>query len=135
VSIPTKFPRPVIVGLVLAVVLDTIMQITWKLAVARVPEGAPLEAAVRAVFTTPLFYVAMLTLSAQLWNWLRVLAHADLSFAQPITALSYVTVIAISHGWLHEKLSPTKLAGVALIFVGVFFISRTPFRTTGHPPS
>jgi drug/metabolite transporter (DMT)-like permease len=134
-SPPAKFPRPVVAGLVLAVLLDTIMQIVWKLAVAHVPEGASLAPAARAVLATPLFYLAMFALVAQLWNWLRVLAHADLSFAQPITALSYITVIAISCGWLHEKISSTKIAGVGLIFLGVFLISRTPFRTTGQPPS
>jgi drug/metabolite transporter (DMT)-like permease len=135
VSAPTKFPRTVVAGLVLAVVLDTVMQIVWKLSVAHVPAGASLGAAVCAVLTTPLFYVAMLALVAQLWNWLRVLAHADLSFAQPITALSYITVIAISCGWLHEKISLTKVIGVALIFVGVFCISRTPFRTVEQADS
>ena len=129
---PTKYPRAIVAGLVLAVVLDTITQIVWKLAVGHVPAGAPLRVAVGTVLSTPLFYVAMLALVAQLWNWLRVLAHADLSFAQPITALSYVTVLAISGGWLHERISPTKLIGVALILAGVFFISRSPCRTGGR---
>ena len=38
----------------------------------------------------------MVALVAQLANWLWVLAQADLSFAQPITALSYITVLAFS---------------------------------------
>ena len=134
-SAPTKFPRAVVAGLALAIVLDTVMQIVWKLAVAHVPAGAPFGVGVRAVLATPLFYVAMVALLAQLWNWLRVLAHADLSYAQPITALSYIAVIAISCGWLHENLSLTKIIGVALILVGVCFISRTSMRTTGHPPA
>ena len=127
---PTKYPRAIVAGLVLAVVLDTITQIVWKLAVGHVPAGAPLRVAVGTVLSTPLFYVAMLALVAQLWNWLRVLAHADLSFAQPITALSYVTVLAISRGFLHESLTPPRLLGVALILIGVYCISRTAVRTS-----
>jgi drug/metabolite transporter (DMT)-like permease len=73
----------------------------------------------------------MLAFGAQLFNWIRVLARSDLSFAQPFTALSYISVLAISHHSLHENLSVSKMAGVVLILVGVFFISRTPFRTTG----
>ena len=64
---------------------------------------------------------------------MRVLARADLSFAQPFTALGYITVLAISAHSLHEQISAPKVLGVALILLGVFFISRTPFRTTGVP--
>ena len=77
----------------------------------------------------------MLAFGAQLFNWVRVLARADLSFAQPFTALSYISVLAISAHSLHENISTAKVLGVALILLGVFFISRTPFRTTGaHGP-
>ena len=46
-------------------------------------------------------------------------------------------MLAISARSLHEDISATKALGVALILLGVFFISRTPFRTTGvggHQP-
>ena len=51
------------------------------------------------------------------------------SFAQPITALSYVTVLAISARFLHEDLPPSRLAGVGLILAGVWLVSRTPAET------
>jgi drug/metabolite transporter (DMT)-like permease len=60
---------------------------------------------------------------------MQVLAEADLSFAQPFTALSYVTVLAISNYQLHERVSLMRLLGVSLILVGVFFISRTSHST------
>ena len=134
---PTKLPGAVVVGLVLAIVLDTFIQITWKLAVSPIPSDASVVATVRGTLSSPLFYAAMLAFGAQLFNWMRVLARADLSFAQPFTALSYISVLAISCHWLGENLSVSKMFGVALILVGVFFISRTPFHTTGvddhHP--
>lgn len=114
-----KIPGSVIAGLVLAVVLDTIVQITWKLAVGT---GA-------GVLSSPFFYVAMLALGAQFYNWMRVLAKADLSFAQPFTALSYVSVLLISGRSLHESISFFQLLGVGLILLGVFLVSRTPSRT------
>ena len=124
-----KIPRAVVVGLVLAIVLDTIIQITWKLALADLPMGS--SAAVTAVgaLSSPFFYVAMLALIAQLFNWTRVLARADLSFAQPFTALSYLSVLALSGRFLHESISISKACGVGLILLGVFFISRTPSST------
>ena len=125
----TRLPGAVIGGLALAVVLDTIIQIAWKIAVAGLPETAPLTAVARQVLANPFFYVAMIGFAAEFFNWLRVLAHADLSFAQPITALSYISVLAISSFWLHEAVSARKIAGVALILVGVACISRTTAST------
>ena len=131
-GVPTKLPGAVVVGLILAIVLDTFIQITWKLSVSHVPADASVSATIREALANPLFYAAMLAFGAQLFNWVRVLARADLSFAQPFTALSYISVLAISCHSMGENLSVSKLFGVALILVGVFFISRTPFSTTGH---
>ena len=128
----TALPGAVVAGLVLAVVLDTFIQIAWKLAVSSAPGNATLSAAALGTLSSPLFYAAMLGLGAQLLNWIRVLARADLSFAQPFTALSYVTVLALSAQSLGEHISAAKVFGVCLILAGVFFISRTPFRS---PPS
>lgn len=117
------------VGLVLAVVLDTFIQIAWKMAVAGVPPTASLRRLTASVLASGWFYAAMLGFAAQLWNWLRVLARADLSFAQPFTALSYLTVLTLSHDLLHESLTATRLGGVTLILLGVYCVSRTPVRT------
>jgi len=66
---------------------------------------------------------------AQLTNWLRVLELSDLSYAQPITALSYVSVLWFSVTWLGEQLDPLKIAGIVLIMAGVWFISRGPHHS------
>ena len=130
----TKVPGAVIVGLVLAIILDTFIQITWKLSVTGLPPGTSLADSAGRVLASPWFYAAMAGFVAQLYNWVRVLARADLSFAQPFTALSYLTVLAISGSALHEHLSVTRVFGVALILVGVFCISRTPHRTPPAEP-
>lgn len=104
-------------GLILAVALDTVIQLTWKLGVGR------------GMLASPWFWVAMLAFAVQLANWLRVLARADLSYAQPFTALSYLTVLALSRRYLHETVSGCQWLGVGLILAGVFLISRTPSLT------
>ncbi len=125
-----KIPGAVVGGLIAAIVLDTVIQIAWKRAMVGLPAEASFAAIVGGAGRSPFFYAAMAAFAAQFVNWLRVLKHADLSFAQPFTALSYVSVLAISGRALHEDISAMKIAGVVLIFVGVLFISRTPFRTT-----
>ena len=125
-----KIPSVVILGIVLAIVLDTVVQISWKEAVLLVPDGASLVATAQNALLSPFFYLAMVAFAIQFVNWLRVLARADLSFAQPFTALSYITVLAISPFTVHEHVSVMRLLGVSLILVGVAFISRTSHSTT-----
>lgn len=125
----TRMPTTVAVGLVLAVALDTFIQLFWKMAVGGIPDNASMAATVAGALSHFYFYAAMSLFVVQLFNWTRVLANADLSFAQPFTALSYITVLSLSYHSLHERISPVKIAGVALIFLGVFFISRTPHST------
>ena len=127
----TRIPGTVVAGLVLAVALDTGIQVAWKLAVSGPPGDDSVRATALRALSSPWFYAAMAAFGAQLYNWTRVLARADLSFAQPFTALSYISVMAISTRSLHEHLSAFKLIGVGLVLLGVFFISRTPHRTGG----
>ena len=126
---PPASVRPstgVIVGLALAIVLDTCIQLAWKLAAGHTGEGAGTFHGLAAVLLNPWFALAMLAFAAQLWNWLRVLSRADLSFVQPFTALSYISVLGLSALWLHERISGRQGLGVCLILMGVWFISRTP---------
>ena len=72
----------------------------------------------------PLFIVLGLIFVLQLLVWLKVLEHADLSFAQPITALSYVAVCGLSVLWFGENLDARRLIGIALVLLGIWFVSR-----------
>ncbi len=121
-------------GLALAVVLDTVTQLCWKAAAAQIP---PLDAhlsTVLTLLTMPLLYVTIVLLVLQFLNWMVVLAHADLSYAQPITALSYVTVNAASAVLFQEPLSALRFVGLTMILLGVWFISRTHHHTGGTRP-
>jgi len=122
-------------GLALAVLLDTVIQLAWKQAAGGALGGPGLVRPLGAVLTSGWFAVAMVAFAAQLWNWLRVLAQADLSFAQPITALSYVSVLGCSVLLLHEQVSLRQGLGVGSILVGVWFISRTPPVSAGRAAS
>ncbi len=121
--------RTVWFGLALAITLDTVTQLCWKSAVGQVPESLGLWSSLTHVLSLPLFRVTLLLFLLQFVNWMTVLAQADLSYAQPITALSYVTVSAASTIFFHEPLSSLRLMGLALILLGVWFISRTDHRT------
>lgn len=96
----------------------------------RLPPLTEFADVVKTGLHQPLFIVLGLIFVLQLVVWLKVLEHADLSFAQPITALSYVTVCGLSVLWFEETLDARRLVGLALILLGIWFVSRGSALTT-----
>jgi drug/metabolite transporter (DMT)-like permease len=125
--------RRVVVGLVVAIALDTAGQLLWKLAATRLPPTLSPTVLLAAVVNDPLPLVVVGVFLVQLANWLLVLEHADLSYAQPITALSYVSVGLLSATWLGETLDAGKMIAIGLILVGVILVSAGP-ADSRHPP-
>ncbi len=123
--------RIVWLGLALTIVMDTLAQLSWKFAVEQVPDTIGLWQSLIETLSERWLYVALLLYTLQFFNWMIVLSHADLSYAQPITALSYVTVSGASSALFQEHLSLLRLVGLVMILLGVWFISRTTHRTTG----
>lgn len=122
-------PAWLVVRLALAVVLDTAVHVLWKLGADRLPGSLSVSALAQAAHEPLLLIVAVL-FAWQLVNWLRVLEGSDLSYSQPITSLSLITVLVVSATGLGESVAPAKLAGIALVFAGVWFISRTDHHST-----
>jgi drug/metabolite transporter (DMT)-like permease len=60
------------------------------------------------------------------------LSWADLTFVMPATAFGYVVIALLGRYWLHEQLSPSRWAGIALIVCAVGFVAGGPSRTE-HP--
>ena len=58
-----------------------------------------------------------------------VLGNADLSYAQPVTSLSYVTVFCLSVLYLKEAPDLIQIAGILFVLAGVWFISQTDHVT------
>ncbi len=124
-----KLPLHIWFGLILAVVLDTAVQISWKAAEMNIPSSATAIETILGTLAQPLFIGAALIFVVQYVNWMHVLKHVDLSFAQPITSLSNITILLFSATLLHEDVTLTRWAGVALILAGVWFISTTKHKT------
>ena len=127
-NLPRNVPLRVVLGLAAAVFIDTAVQITWKTAVLKIPDDTSLLAAF-AVFQEPFFIVVLCVMTLQFFNWMAVLSQADLSFAQPFTALSYVTVALISALFLGETVDRQQMLGIGFVIAGVWFISRTSHMT------
>lgn len=113
------------IGLTVAIALDTIVQLSWKSAVSEIPDVATPWATIEATLTQPMILVVIGLLLFQLVNWLQVLGCAQLSFVQPLTSLSRVTVCLASVIFLNEKVSFIQFGGILLVCAGVWFISRS----------
>lgn len=123
--IPRSVPATLIARLALAIALDTAVQVLWKLGAGQLPGTTSAMEAARAALHEPVFLLVAALFCWQLVNWLRVLEQSDLSYSQPITSLSFVSVFALSAVYLGESVDLAKVAGIALVFAGVWFISRT----------
>ncbi len=62
-------------------------------------------------------------------SYMTALSWADLTFVMPATAFGYVVVALLSRIWLHERLSPYRWAGIALIVCAVGFVAGGPPKT------
>jgi drug/metabolite transporter (DMT)-like permease len=113
------------VELALAIALDTAIQFFWKTAADRIPADVSMLATARVVLDHPIFLLLAVLMVAQFINWLKVLELADLSYAKPITSLSYVTVSIVSLLFLGETLHPVQILGIAIVIAGVWCITRT----------
>jgi drug/metabolite transporter (DMT)-like permease len=112
-------------GLILAIALDTGVQLLLKMVASGISDEASQWDLLAATLTQPVFFVAALFMVLQLFNWLEVLKLSDLSYAQPISSLSYVSVYVLSAVYFGEKIDALQIAGIVIIVAGVWCISRT----------
>jgi drug/metabolite transporter (DMT)-like permease len=87
-----------------------------------------------AVFT-PWIVLGIALLICFFASYLTALSWADLTFVLPVTALGNVLVALLARFWLHESISLTRWAGIALITVGVGFVAHGPSRTERPAPA
>jgi multidrug transporter EmrE-like cation transporter len=80
----------------------------------------------------PYVDVGILLLIGFFASYTTALSWADLTFVMPATAFGYVVIALMGRFWLHEQLSLSRWAGVALIVCAVGFVAGGPSRTE-HP--
>ena len=127
---PSSSPigRRVVAVLAIAIALDTLAQLLWKLAATRLPATLSPDALLHSIARDPLPLLVIGVFVLQLVNWLLVLERVDLSYAQPLTALGYVSVCLLSAWLFGERLDVHKGLGVLLVLVGVALVSASPAR-------
>ena len=78
------------------------------------------------LFSSPFVFGGFIFVFSGALFWLAVLSRWPLSLAYPLLSISYIIGIAASVVILKEKVSWVQVAGVVVIMVGVFLVSRGP---------
>ncbi len=138
-----RTPVRVWVGLLVAVALDAPVQLIWKALMIKYgdPARSPHELFTPDLagawhqarwFTREVRFWALFALFAcQFLDWIYVLGNADLSFAQPFTALSYVVVSGCAVAFFHEHLTVVRVLGIGAILAGVVLVGSSDARAPG----
>ncbi len=113
-------------GLGCTIALDSLAQLLWKQLAIALPDGADLATLLMSAARLRNAWIMALVLLGQLLLWLAILRRTELSFAQPMTSLSYVSVSLLSVIWLGEPLHLRSVLSVGLILLGVLLISASP---------
>lgn len=119
--------------------------LSFVLAVASVSLNALAQIALRKAMLTigaipslgePMAFILTFLRNVYLWGgmacyalsialWLAVLSTTQVTVAYPMLSIGYVIAAVLSFFILGEMIPPFRLAGIALICVGVILISRT----------
>jgi drug/metabolite transporter (DMT)-like permease len=125
----TRVPIVIWLGLLSTIILDTVVQMTWKTLVIQIPDGVGLAAAVKIVGAQSYFYYLLILFVMQFFCWMILLGKADLTYVKPFTSLSLVTVSVCAAILFNEHIGSMRIAGIAMMIAGVWLISGTDHKT------
>lgn len=114
----------------LCALLTTVGQIVLKAGVSTPALGSVLGSGSTLLFlvralTSPVVIGGLVLYGASAALWLVVLARADLSYALPLVSLGFVFSAIYAHYVLHEPVGLLRIAGIALIILGVTCVARS----------
>jgi len=85
----------------------------------------PVDSAIR-VAKEPFIWIGLALFGISAAVWIVVLSRAQLSFAYPFAALTYVIILVFDRVFLKVNQPALRWMGVAFIVSGIILISRTP---------
>ena len=57
--------------------------------------------------------------------WLMVLSRVEVGFAYPLLSVGYIVNAVAGYYLFQENLSPSRITGILIIVVGVYFVTRS----------
>lgn len=118
--------------ILIAVAMEVVGQLLYKSGINRMHgfQGSPFDVLPVLRFTAEALtnwrvLAGIGVYCAQAGVWWAVLSRADLSYAFPLTSMSYVILLIASRAFLGEHISLTRWMGATAIVFGVYLITRS----------
>ena len=89
------------------------------------PTASAVPSIVMRIALSPLVIAGMSCYVLGSFFWLIALSRVQLSFAYPFASLSYVLIFVATYYFFGETINAWRLAGMAVICLGVLLISRS----------
>ncbi len=80
--------------------------------------------------SSELVWTGIILYASNFFLWMLILSRLDLVVAIVFASIGYLILPILSIGFLHEKVSLVRWAGIALIMLGVYFVSRRSGENT-----
>jgi multidrug transporter EmrE-like cation transporter len=113
--------------IVATVSFSAIAQIAFKIGMTslRAAQPANATAAALAAMTSPFIWAGLIIYASSLIVWLWVLSQVEVSAAYPFVGISFVLTALIGAMYLHENVTPMRIAGTLLVICGCVLIARS----------
>ena len=114
--------------IIIGVLLNAVAQLALKAGVRDLgPIGLRMDQVLPTsarLMSEPYLWVGLFLYGISVVVWILALSRVDVSIAYPMLSLGYV-VNALAAYWLFgEMLTPMRLAGIGIILVGVYVLTR-----------
>ncbi|MBF0550588.1 MAG: EamA family transporter [Deltaproteobacteria bacterium] len=115
--------------ILLGVLLNAVAQILMKAGMIKIGHFefsmANLVPVGIKTFTSPYVLVALACYVISVLVWLAALSKVEVSYAYPLLSIGYIVTALYAQFRFMENLSPTRWAGIIVICIGVYLITRT----------
>jgi len=110
-----------------AVSLSALAQVALKLGTAPLKStaGKSLPDILLSVAASPFIWLGLGIYAASVLGWIWVLSKTDVSVAYPFVGLGFVLTAVMGAVFLHENVSPLRIAGTMLVIFGCVLIARS----------
>ncbi len=114
---------PPLVFIAFSTVFGICGQLILKHGMSRMGDVADGGRLIRRIITSPWVIAGLVVYGVGVINWLLALSHLELSYVYPFASLSYIGIIIGSHFIFKERFSLLRVAGIAVIILGVLVTS------------
>lgn len=115
--------------IICGVLLNALAQLTLKQGMLRIGEFSFKPAEIFSAFvgasTNPFILAGLVCYIISVGVWLLVLSRVEVSYAYPLLSIGYIVTAFAGFFFFKEGMDATRWAGIIVICLGVWLITRT----------